>query len=113
MSWLKISMKFPGKCIVCQKDIAVGASVMWSKGEGVKHESCANLAIEIACAVCGRKAGCSECELREDCDLERVSQLCICHKCSAEDALAKYITAVNKKFQIPSSDKKINQSTLM
>lgn len=38
--WIKISSKFANKCKVCLDDIAVGETVLWKKGEGIKHESC-------------------------------------------------------------------------
>lgn len=112
-AWRKIAMKFPGKCVVCNQEIKVGAPVLWLKGEGVKHESCGAETKEIPCAVCGRGAGCSACELRDDCDLERVSPMCICKACSEEDALAKYLAAVGKKFTILDRSKKAGQATLM
>ncbi len=40
MGWLKITMKFEGKCIVCNKKIPVNEIGLWSKGVGVKHENC-------------------------------------------------------------------------
>ncbi len=112
MSWRKIPMKFAGKCAECGADIAVGTSVMWLKGEGVKHPECVNGTPRIPCIVCGRPAGCAECESRDDCDLERVSQMCICRACAEEDALAKYGTAVLKKFTILNPSRTVGQSTL-
>ena len=112
MSWREIKMKFPGKCAECGLDIPVGAPVMWLKGEGVKHPECASGKASIPCAVCGRPAGCAECELREDCDLERVSRLCIGAACAEDGALEAYRGAVLKKFAVLDPSRRAGQATL-
>jgi hypothetical protein len=100
MSWLKITMKFPGTCIVCNEKINANEIGLWSKGLGVKHEKCAEVK-ELRCIVCGGPAGCSSCEFRNDCDLEIVSQLCICSKCSEKnDPFTLYRNSVKKKFPL-------------
>jgi len=66
MSWRKISMKFPGTCIVCNKKIEANEIGLWAQGLGVKHEKCAEIK-ELKCIVCGASAGCSQCEYNEDC----------------------------------------------
>jgi len=100
MSWRKISMKFPGTCIVCNKKIEVNEIGLWAKGLGVKHEKCAEVN-ELTCIVCGGPAGCSKCEYADDCDLNTVSQLCICRKCNeTENPFDAYQKSVKKKFSI-------------
>lgn len=100
MSWRKIPMKFPGTCIVCNEKIAVNEIGLWAKGIGVKHEKCAQIN-ELTCIICGSAAGCSSCEFREECDLEKVSQFCICKKCESEkESFSHYQKAVFKKFHI-------------
>ena len=100
MSWRKMTMKFTGTCIVCKKKIQVNDVGFWAKGIGVKHLACAEVK-ELRCLVCGGPAGCPQCEFRTDCDLAKVSQLCICKKCNAsEDAFISYQKAVAKKFPI-------------
>ena len=100
MSWRKMTMKFSGTCIVCKKKIDVNEVGLWAKGIGVKHLACAKM-IELRCLVCGGPAGCPQCEFRTDCDLAKVSQLCICKKCNdSEDAFVSYQKAVTKKFSI-------------
>jgi len=100
MSWRKISMKFPGTCIVCNKKIEVNEIGLWGKGLGVKHEKCAEVN-ELTCIVCGGPAGCSKCEYADDCDLNTVSQLCICRKCNeTENPFDAYQKSVKKKFSI-------------
>ena len=100
MSWRKITMKFPGTCIVCNEKIEANEIGLWSKGVGVKHEKCAEIK-QLQCIVCGSSAGCDQCEFREDCDLETVSQLCICKKCGEKkEAFDFYLDCVKKKFPL-------------
>lgn len=100
MSWRKITMKFPGTCIVCNQKIDANEVGLWSKGEGVKHERCAETEVkELKCIVCGGPAGCLQCEFQEDCNRDLVSELCICKKClESKDAFAAYQDAVKKRF---------------
>ena len=100
MSWRKIPMKFPGTCIVCNEKINVNEMGLWAKGIGVKHEKCAQIK-ELQCIICGGSAGCRECEFREECDLEKVSQLCICKKCiEKSDPFKEYQESMKKKFPL-------------
>lgn len=100
MSWRKISMKFPGTCIVCNQKIEANELGLWAQGLGVKHEKCAEIK-ELQCIICGGSAGCSKCEYLEDCNLEKVSQLCICKKCNdLEDSFTFYQSSVRKKFPL-------------
>lgn len=103
MSWRKITMKFPGKCIVCNEKIEKDDVGFWAQGVGVQHEKCAEVK-ELTCIVCGNPAGCPQCEFRDTCDLEVVSQLCICKRCDSEaDAFNQYQKAVLKKFRLLNS----------
>lgn len=98
MSWRAIPMKFPGICLVCKKKIEVNEIALWAKGSGVKHQACAEVA-QLKCMVCGGPAGCPDCEFAENCNIARVSQLCICKKCNNEkDAFLVYQTSVVKRF---------------
>ena len=100
MSWRKISMKFPGTCIVCNEKINVNEMGLWAKGVGVKHEKCAQTN-ELQCIVCGGPAGCEKCEFLNDCDLEKVSKLCICKKCSEKsDPFSAYQSSMRKRFPL-------------
>ncbi|MFB5597724.1 MAG: hypothetical protein ACE5RJ_01730 [Nitrosopumilaceae archaeon] len=100
MSWRKITMKFPGMCIVCNKKIDSNEIGLWAKGVGVKHERCAEIN-ELKCIVCGGPAGCQQCEFQEDCDRSLVSQLCICKKCNqTNDPFTLYQESVKKKFHL-------------
>ena len=98
MSWRKMPMKFPGTCIVCKRKVEVNEIGLWAKGFGVKHQACAEV-LELRCLVCGGSAGCPQCEFRADCDLTKVSQICICKKCNdTNDAFMSYQKALAKKF---------------
>ena len=100
MSWRKIPMKFAGKCIVCNEPIEINEIGLWAKGLGVKHEKCAEPQ-ERNCIVCGGPAGCTVCEFIEECNLDKVSELCICKKCSdTKDSFASYQSAIKKKFHV-------------
>jgi len=100
MSWRKITMKFPGTCIVCNEKIDANEIGLWAKGLGVKHEKCAEIN-ELNCIVCGGPAGCTKCEFQEDCDRSIVSELCICKKCNeAQNPFESYKSSVKKKFRL-------------
>jgi len=100
MSWRKISMKFQGTCIECNEKIEVNEIGMWAKGLGVKHEKCAEVK-DLRCSVCGGKSGCPQCEYALDCNLEQVSQLCICKKClETPNAYLSYQKSVKKSFSL-------------
>tara|TARA_B100000029_G_scaffold243169_1_gene240387 strand:+ start:3883 stop:4212 length:330 start_codon:yes stop_codon:yes gene_type:complete len=101
MSWIKITMKFDGKCIVCNQKVKAKEIGLWSKGIGVKHEKCAEQSFEIKCIICDGQAGCQTCEFLEDCDLQKISQSCICKKCEdSSDLFSTYQNSVIKKFPI-------------
>jgi len=91
-------MKFPGTCIVCNEKIEVNEIGLWAKGLGVKHEKCAQIN-ELTCIVCSGSAGCLQCEFQDICNIQKVSQLCICKKCSEEkNSFDSYQKSVKKKF---------------
>ena len=104
MSWRKIPMKFPGTCIICNEKIEVNEIGLWAKGLGVKHEKCSQI-MELQCAVCNGPAGCESCEFQDSCDLENVSQLCICKKCSeGTSPFESYQKSTMKKFMMLNLD---------
>ena len=91
MSWVKMTMKFPGKCTVCGKTVDTGQVGFWARGMGVKHEECSQVA-ELECMACGAPAGCPLCEFADFCSPSSVSQKCICTKCSnSQDPLLSYL----------------------
>ncbi|ABK78273.1 conserved hypothetical protein [Cenarchaeum symbiosum A] len=95
-----MKMKYPGKCVVCGKPVAANEQGFWQKDKGVKHEACGE-AKELSCIICGGPAGCPECEFREDCDLDAVSQLCVCGGCMGKgDVYSLYREAAGSKFPL-------------
>ncbi len=100
MSWRKIPMKFPGTCIICNEKIEINEIGLWAKGIGVKHEKCSQIK-ELQCAVCHGPAGCQSCEFQDSCNLEIVSELCICKKCSEEkNPYNSYQKSIKKKLPL-------------
>tara|TARA_Y100000590_G_scaffold389503_1_gene464572 strand:+ start:164 stop:466 length:303 start_codon:yes stop_codon:yes gene_type:complete len=98
MSWIKITMKFDGTCIVCNEKVNANEIGLWSKGIGVKHEKCAEI-VELKCVICDNPAGCLQCEFQDNCDRSLVSQLCICKKCdSQQHTFEQYRVSVRDKF---------------
>lgn len=111
--WIKLLVKYRGKCAVCGKEIPQGEYALWSRStKAIKHTKCEakpsphvgetggpstsmteeeNETIELKCFVCGKNAGCSACSLAADCNRIIVSQACICESClSGPDAYVKY-----------------------
>jgi|TARA_B100001750_G_scaffold186828_1_gene156139 hypothetical protein len=98
MSWIKITMKFDGTCIICNEKVNANEIGLWSKGIGVKHEKCAEI-VELKCVICDNPAGCLQCEFQDNCDRSLVSQLCICKKCdSQQHTFEQYQVSVRDKF---------------
>jgi len=98
MSWIKITMKFDGNCIVCDEKVKAKEIGLWSKGVGVKHEKCAEI-VELKCVICDNPAGCLQCEFQDNCDRSQVSQLCICKKCdSQKHTFEQYQGSIRDKY---------------
>ena len=98
MSWIKITMKFDGICIVCNEKVSANEIGLWSKGLGVKHEKCAEI-VELKCVICDNPAGCLQCEFQDNCDRSQVSQLCICKKCdSQKHTFEQYQGSIRDKY---------------
>ena len=98
MSWIKITMKFDGTCIICNEKVNANEIGLWSKGIGVKHEKCDEI-VELKCVICDNPAGCLQCEFQDNCDRSLVSQLCICKKCdSQQHTFEQYRVSVRDKF---------------
>lgn len=87
--WIRLLVKYKGKCAVCGKEIPQGEYALWSRAsKAIKHEKCdvaqAPAVLELKCFVCGRPAGCPSCSFEADCNREVVSQACICEQCMAD-----------------------------
>jgi hypothetical protein len=90
--WIKLAVKFKGRCNICGKDVNAGDTAFWSKKtKAIRHIGChlpddkagsqSLSASEIACFICGRQAECMECDFEPNCDRIHVSQACICTTC--------------------------------
>jgi hypothetical protein len=98
MSWIRIPMKFSGICIICNQKIEINEFGLWSKGVGVKHEKC-SASNELLCGICGKSAGCTNCEFQESCDIENVSKTCICKSCNdSKNAYVNFHQSILKKY---------------
>jgi hypothetical protein len=49
-----------------------------------------DIIIELPCFLCGKSAGCAECEFIDVCDRASVSNQCICKPCSEKGAYKQY-----------------------
>lgn len=91
--WIRLLVKFNGKCAECGKEIPAGEHALWSKSsKAIKHVKCEPVKSEtkedrpqtvpeLDCFICGRSAECLECGFEADCDRQLVSQDCICSQC--------------------------------
>jgi hypothetical protein len=108
--WIKLPVKYKGKCTECGKEIPAGEYALWSRtSKAIKHITCESLAREkkekmpevvqqLDCFVCGRPAGCTECSFEAECDRQAVSQACICSHCLEDkQAFANYRQAFIEK----------------
>ncbi len=106
MKWVRLYMRFPGTCRICGKGVRKGKHALWAKGVGVKHIECAEAEAvarktkEIPCIICGGPAGCGQCGLAGSCDVQKVSQLCICSGCDSGGAIHSYRAAAARKFPV-------------
>ncbi|HXG07579.1 MAG TPA: hypothetical protein VNI77_09675 [Nitrososphaera sp.] len=117
--WIRLAVKFKGKCVECGKEIAPGEYALWSKSsKAIKHIECESSqqrrrgeegqseekplqhqqVPELDCFICCRPAGCTECGFETDCDRQTVSQACICSQCLEDKhAYANYQRAFIEK----------------
>ena len=106
-SWIKLLVKYRGKCTVCGKEIPAGEYALWSRSlKAIKHEKCETaraepavaVANELKCFICGRGAGCASCAFETDCN-RAAADACICEQCFSErDAYQKYQQAFLAKM---------------
>lgn len=87
MSWRKITIKFTGKCIICNKPVSRGETGLWAKNIGIKHTKCVNNNNDdVTCIICKDKIACSRCEFHNYCNTQLVSY-CMCQNCMTNDKL--------------------------
>jgi hypothetical protein len=104
--WIRLLVKYKGKCAECGKEIPAGEYALWSRAtKAIKHVKCETPEKEekmpvpiLDCFICGRSAGCAECGFEADCDRQLVSQACICSRCLEDkQAFANYQQAFVEK----------------
>jgi hypothetical protein len=104
--WIRLLVKYRGKCATCGKDIQPGEYALWSRAsKAIKHVSCQTqpqkdaAVLELKCFICGKTAGCAQCSYEQDCNRELVSQACICESClSDKKAYENYQAAFLSKI---------------
>ncbi|MGH9993558.1 MAG: hypothetical protein ACREBU_21715 [Nitrososphaera sp.] len=96
--WIRLLVKYRGKCVQCGKEIPQGEYALWSRtAKSIKHERCEPAQAqgsgegdqlptskELDCFICGKPAGCPACEFEQMCNRDLVSQACICDKCFSD-----------------------------
>jgi len=105
--WIRLLVKYKGKCSVCGKEIPQGEYALWSRtAKAIKHVKCepaepeAIATVELKCFICGKGAGCATCSFESDCNRAVVSQACICEQCMADkNAYKNYQEAFVSKME--------------
>lgn len=93
--WIRLLVKYKGKCAECGKEIPQGEYALWSRtSKAIKHVKCESDAppegnkdaemLELECYICGKSAGCADCGFEAECNRALVSQACICSLCLSE-----------------------------
>ena len=92
--WIRLLVKYKGKCADCGKEIPQGNYALWSRtSKTIKHVKCESdkageskneQVLELVCYICGKSAGCADCGFEADCNRALVSQVCICNQCMSE-----------------------------
>jgi hypothetical protein len=98
--WIKLLVKYKGKCAACNNEISAGQYALWSRSsKAIKHIECKAITrtpkkreeytsrpqpaeIEVDCFICSRPIGYTDYGFEEvDYDRRAVSQACICNSC--------------------------------
>jgi hypothetical protein len=93
--WIRLLVKYKGKCAECCKEIPQGEYALWSRtSKAIKHVKCETgnsgqekkdeSILELECYICDKSAVCAECGFESDCNRALVSQACICNQCLSE-----------------------------
>jgi hypothetical protein len=112
-NWIRLLVKYKGKCSECGKEIPAGEYALWSRAsKAIKHVKCEaqtpekaekkqqEKVPELDCFVCGKPAGCIECGFEADCNRVLVSQACMCNQCASDrEAYQNYQEAFRAKMQ--------------
>jgi hypothetical protein len=99
--WIKLLVKYKGKCATCSKEISAGEYALWSRSsKAIKHIECKSpttipekrdedrkrprpAVAEVDCFICDRPIAYTNCGFEaEDYDRQKtISQACICNRC--------------------------------
>jgi hypothetical protein len=97
--WVKLLLKYKGKCATCSKEISAGEYALWSKsGKAIKHIECKVVTTrkkrdkdtdqprlpvaEVDCFICSRSIAYTDCGFEaNDYKSRAISQACICSSC--------------------------------
>lgn len=117
--WLKLLVKYRGKCAACNKEIPAGEYALWSKtGKAIRHIECKATittkmeaddnddtsmprpeVAEVDCFICGKPISHIHCGFAlEDYNKQAMSQACICNDClENQEAYRNYQKAFIEK----------------
>lgn len=101
--WIRLLVKYKGKCSTCGKEISAGQYALWSKSsKAIKHSECKapppatttekidpdtnkqqQTAAEVDCFICGRPVAGNNFGMKaaDDYDRQAISQASICNRC--------------------------------
>jgi hypothetical protein len=108
--WIRLLVKYKGKCMECGHEIATGEYALWSRNSKViKHINCGTLRsssakkqqeLKLFCFICGKTIyGSDERNYESNCGNSVSSQTCICDSCIVEkDVYEKYQQAFLKRM---------------
>ena len=109
--WIRLLVKYKGKCADCGKEIPQGEYALWSRtSKAIKHVKCESdppsegkidaQILDLECYVCGKSAGCADCGFEAECNRALVSQACICNQClSDKNAYESYQEVFSAKMR--------------
>jgi hypothetical protein len=118
--WLKLLVKYKGKCAACNKEIPAGEYALWSKtSKAIRHIECKATittkmkeedgdddtsaplleAAKVDCFICSKPTSHTHCGFAvEDYNKQAMSQACICNDClENQDAYGNYQKAFIEK----------------
>jgi hypothetical protein len=122
--WIRLLVKYKGKCSACGKEIPPGQYALWSKGsKAIKHDDCStsqitttttekrlvvtnnrqqSVATKVNCFICGRPVSSNDSEFVEadGYSTQAISQASICNECLEDkNAYQNYQHAFNERVR--------------
>jgi hypothetical protein len=122
--WIRLLVKYKGKCSICGKEISAGEYALWSKSsKAIKHSECKaphqattekrdqdtkrqhkTSAVNVYCFICGRPVETDNSGFEEEDDddygRQTISQASICNRCLEDkNAYQNYQHAFLEKIQ--------------